>query len=86
MTARKAARRPLPLQRTSPVEFSPEKFRALLVQRRTTTANVQHEVVAAGVRSQVYPLLKGRQPSLKLAWAIAKALRCRIEDLLKEAA
>ncbi len=68
------------------MEFSPAKFQAWLLRRRTTTANVQHEVVAAGVRSQVYPLLRGRQPSLKLAWAIARALGCRIEDLLEEAA
>jgi hypothetical protein len=51
-----------------------------------TRQRLQGEVLRRGVNTHVARLFDGGQPSLKLAWAIADALGCHIEDLLEEAA
>lgn len=75
----------MPAQRQAP-DFSAKRLTSHLAGAGMTRQQLQGEVLRRGVNTHVARLFAGGQPSLKLAWAIADALGCRIEDLLEEAA
>ncbi len=64
--------------------FNPKRLVRLLRAAGMTEQQLQGEVLRRGVNTHVRRLFQGGQPSLKLAWAIADALDCDIEDLLGE--
>ena len=84
-TSRKSAAAARPEAQPAP-GFNPKRLTRRLLAAGMTEQQLQGEVLRRGLNTHVRRLFQGGQPSLKLAWAIAAALDCDIEDLLGEGA